>query len=81
MAEAGAANAMKSMDTNGDGVINLTEAKFAAAAVIVKIDKDHNGVLNNDELAGRVVVVDQILAGRWLHVLEDQGYAHETRVP
>jgi Ca2+-binding EF-hand superfamily protein len=58
-ADVGAENTMKLIDTNGDGVINLTEAKFAAAAVIVKIDKDHNGVLNNDELAGRVVVVDK----------------------
>ena len=55
-----AADALKAIDTGNDGTINLTEAKFAAAAVIVKIDGDHNGVLNNDELGGRATAMDQL---------------------
>jgi hypothetical protein len=60
MAQPSTADEMKKIDRNGDGLVNATEAKQAAAAVIVQIDADHNGVLTNKELGGRVTVVDQL---------------------
>ena len=59
-AQSSTADAMKAVDTGKDGTINLNEAKFAATAVIVKIDGDHNGILTNEELGGRVAVVDPL---------------------
>jgi hypothetical protein len=67
LAQLSAADAMTTIDTGKDGTINLTEAKFAAAAVIVKIDSDHNGILTNEELGGRAGVVDQLVpTGRFM---------------
>jgi Ca2+-binding EF-hand superfamily protein len=60
-AESSAADAMKAVDTDKDGTISLNEAKSAATAVIVKIDADHNGILNNKELGGRVTVLDKLM--------------------
>ncbi len=67
LAQLSAADAMATIDTGKDGTINLTEAKFAAATVIVKIDGDHNGILTNEELGGRASVVDQLVpTGRFM---------------
>ena len=53
---------MKTVDTGKDGTISLNEAKSAAVIVIVKIDADHNGILNNEELGGRVELLDQLFS-------------------
>jgi hypothetical protein len=66
-AQVSTADSMKMIDTGGDGTINLTEAKFAAAAVIVKIDGNHDGVLSNEELGGRATAVDKVApSGRFM---------------
>lgn len=68
LAEQSATDAMKKIDRSGDGLMNATEAKQAAAAVIVQIDADHNGVLTNEELGGRVIVVDKLSpVGKFMH--------------
>jgi hypothetical protein len=53
---------MKTVDTDKNGTISLNEAKSAAIAVIVKIDADHNGILDNKELGGRVELLDQLFS-------------------
>ena len=48
-------------DQDGDGSIDLKEAKAAAAAEFDKMDKDHEGTVDNEELGGRVTLLDQQL--------------------
>jgi hypothetical protein len=50
----------KAVDSDGDGTISLGEAKAAATDVFDKIDLNHDGVVNNTELGGRVTLLDQI---------------------
>jgi hypothetical protein len=50
----------KIVDSDGDGTISLGEAKAAATAVFDTIDLNHDGVVNNTELGGRVTLLDQI---------------------
>lgn len=50
----------KTVDSDGDGIISLGEAKAAATDVFDKIDLNHDGVVNNAELGGRVTLLDQI---------------------
>jgi Ca2+-binding EF-hand superfamily protein len=52
---------MKTVDTDKNGTINLNEAKSAAAAVIVKIDVDHNGILDQKELGERYTTLQTML--------------------
>jgi Ca2+-binding EF-hand superfamily protein len=59
-AELSPAELLNQIDKGGDGTINPSEAKAAAAAVIVNIDSNHDGVLTNAELGGRVMVVDKL---------------------
>ena len=54
-------DAIKMFDKDGDGSIDLKEAKAAAAAEFDKIDKDHEGTVDNEELGGRVTLLDQQL--------------------
>ena len=49
-----AASALSSIDVAKDGKIDLLEAKAAASAVFDKLDKDSSGVLNRNELKGRL---------------------------
>ena len=55
------ADAIKLFDQDGDGTIDLKEAKAAAAAMFDKLDVDHDGTLTNKELGGRAEVMRQIL--------------------
>lgn len=63
-AQAGTADAIKAIDTGKDGTVSLNEAKSAAVVVIVKMDADHNGILDNKELGGRIEILDQLLRRR-----------------
>jgi len=54
-------DAIKMFDQDGDGSIDLKEAKAAAAAEFDKMDKDHEGTVDNEELGGRVTLLDQQL--------------------
>ena len=62
LAQLSTADTIKVIDTGKDGTINLNEAKSAGVIVIVKIDADHNGILNNKELGGRFEVLDQLFS-------------------
>ena len=55
------ADAIKMFDQDGDGSIDLKEAKAAAAALFDTLDVDHDGTLTNKELGGRAEVMRQIL--------------------
>ena len=55
-----AQQAPKAVDSDADGTISLGEAKTAAADVFDKIDLNHDGLVNNTELGGRVTLLDQI---------------------
>lgn len=61
-AQSSTADVVKTVDTGKDGTISLNEAKSAAVIVIVKIDADHNGILNNEELGGQVELLDQLFS-------------------
>jgi len=54
-------DAIKMFDQDGDGTIDLKEAKAAAAAEFDKMDKDHEGTVDNEELGGRTTLLDQQL--------------------
>ena len=41
-------------DTDGDGTIDLAEAKKAASALFDKMERDHDGTLHKRELARRL---------------------------
>jgi Ca2+-binding EF-hand superfamily protein len=49
-----AQSALKTIDTDNDGTVDLNEAKTAAAALFDRLDKDHDGTLDRKELRGRV---------------------------
>jgi Ca2+-binding EF-hand superfamily protein len=47
-------DALKMLDTDNDGTVDLDEAKKAASALFDKLDRDHDGTLDKRELAGRL---------------------------
>ena len=47
-------NAIKMFDTDADGTLDLDEVKKAAAALFARLDRDHDGTLDQRELAGRL---------------------------
>jgi Ca2+-binding EF-hand superfamily protein len=47
--------ALKALDTDNDGTVDLTEAKSAASKLFDKLDVDHDGTLDRRELRGRMV--------------------------
>jgi len=47
-------NPIKMFDADGDGTIDLAEAKKAASALFARLDRDHDGTLDKRELAGRL---------------------------
>jgi Ca2+-binding EF-hand superfamily protein len=47
-------SALKMLDTDNDGTVDLDEAKKAASALFDKLDRDHDGTLDKRELAGRL---------------------------
>jgi Ca2+-binding EF-hand superfamily protein len=48
------ASAIRMIDTDNDGTIDLAEAKKAATALFARLDRDHDGTLDKRELAGRL---------------------------
>jgi Ca2+-binding EF-hand superfamily protein len=46
--------AMRALDTDNDGTLDLAEAKKAASALFARLDRDHDGTLDKRELAGRL---------------------------
>jgi len=50
--------AMKALDPDNDGTVDLAEAKSAAAKVFDKLDRDKDGTLDKRELHGRVNAKD-----------------------
>jgi Ca2+-binding EF-hand superfamily protein len=47
--------ALKALDTDNDGTVDLAEAKAAASMLFDKLDRDHDGTLDRRELRGRMV--------------------------
>ncbi|KWV49984.1 calcium-binding protein [Bradyrhizobium macuxiense] len=47
-------SALKMLDPDNDGTVDLAEAKKAAAALFAKLDPDHDGTLDVRELRGRL---------------------------
>ena len=45
---------VRMFDTDGDGTIDLAEAKKAASALFDRLERDHDGTLDKRELAGRL---------------------------
>jgi Ca2+-binding EF-hand superfamily protein len=50
--------AMRRLDTDNDGTVDLAEAKKAATALFDKLDRDHEGTLDRAELTGRLSASD-----------------------
>jgi hypothetical protein len=48
------ADALRALDTDHDGTVDLDEAKTAASALFDKLDGDHDGTLDKRELKGRL---------------------------
>jgi Ca2+-binding EF-hand superfamily protein len=48
------ADALRALDTDHDGTVDLDEAKTAASALFDKLDLDHDGTLDRRELKGRL---------------------------
>ena len=46
--------AMRMLDPDNDGTVDLEEAKKAASALFDKLDRDHDGTLDKRELKGRL---------------------------
>ena len=46
--------AMRLLDTDNDGTVDLNEARKAASAMFEKLDRDHDGTLDRRELGGRL---------------------------
>ena len=55
------ADAINLFGQDGDGTIDLKEAKAAAAAMFDTLDVDHDGTLTNKELGGRAEVLRQLM--------------------
>lgn len=48
------ADPIRMFDTDNDGTLDLAEAKKAASALFAKLERDHDGTLDQRELAGRL---------------------------
>jgi Ca2+-binding EF-hand superfamily protein len=46
--------AMRLLDTDNDGTVDLEEAKQGASTLFDKLDRDHDGTLDRRELGGRL---------------------------
>ena len=46
--------AMRMLDPDNDGTVDLDEAKKAASALFDKLERDHDGILDKRELKGRL---------------------------
>ncbi len=45
---------IKALDRDGDGTLDLEEAKSAGAAAFDRLDRDHDGTLDKNELGARI---------------------------
>jgi Ca2+-binding EF-hand superfamily protein len=54
-AVAAPSGALKALDTDHDGTVDLAEAKAAASKLFNKLDRDRDGTLDRRELRGRMV--------------------------
>ena len=50
--------AMRALDSDNDGTIDLDEAKKAASALFDKLDRDRDGTLDKRELRGRLTAAE-----------------------
>jgi Ca2+-binding EF-hand superfamily protein len=57
-----AASALKTLDTDKDGTVDLNEAKTAATALFDKLEKDNDGTLDRKEMHGRIPDADWAVA-------------------
>jgi Ca2+-binding EF-hand superfamily protein len=57
-----AASALKTLDPDKDGTVDLNEAKIAASALFDKLEKDNDGTLDRKELHGRIPDADWAVA-------------------
>jgi Ca2+-binding EF-hand superfamily protein len=57
-----AASALKTLDPDKDGTVDLNEAKTAASALFDKLEKDNDGALDRKELHGRIPEADWAVA-------------------
>jgi hypothetical protein len=55
-AQTSGAEAVKMLDTDNDGTVDLAECKTAGAATFEKLDADKSTTLDQEELGGRAVV-------------------------
>jgi len=55
---------MQTLDPNGDGTIDLAEARKVAGAVFDRIDHNKDGLVNKRELGGRVTPQEFAAADR-----------------
>jgi Ca2+-binding EF-hand superfamily protein len=53
-AASGGRNAIKMLDTDNDGTLDLAEVKKAASRLFAKLDRDHDGTLDRRELGRRL---------------------------
>ena len=53
-----AASALKTLDPDKDGTVDLNEAKTAASAMFDRLEKDKDGTLDRKELHGRIPEAD-----------------------
>jgi Ca2+-binding EF-hand superfamily protein len=53
-AEPNNASSIKTLDTDGDGTVDLAEAKKAASALFDRLERDKDGTLDKHELARRL---------------------------
>lgn len=54
LAASGGRSALRMLDPDNDGTVDLAEAKKAAADLFAKLDPDHDGTLDARELRGRL---------------------------
>ncbi|OMH99735.1 calcium-binding protein [Bradyrhizobium brasilense] len=54
LAASGGRSALRMLDPDNDGTVDLAEAKKAAANLFAKFDPDHDGTLDARELRGRL---------------------------
>jgi Ca2+-binding EF-hand superfamily protein len=54
LAKSRLSGAVRMLDTDSDGTVDLTEAKKAASATFDRLERDHDGTLDKRELARRL---------------------------
>jgi Ca2+-binding EF-hand superfamily protein len=57
-----AASALKALDPDKDGTVDLNEARTAASALFDKLEKDNDGTLDRKELHNRIPDADWAVA-------------------